>query len=95
MENVEEKDFNEICLRIRTAVFSAIEKVFNVMKFEDIQLQPAFLCPCKCSPTHAATVCDFLLGGSYTVCSKTGKSVGCLQKDQEVWFQDVKKGEAF
>ena len=94
MENVE-KDFNEICLRIRTTVFSAIEKVFNVMKFEDIELQPAFLCPCKCSPTHAATVCDFLLGGSYTVCSKTGKSVGCLQKEQQLWFQDVKKGEAF
>ena len=93
MDNVEEEHFGEICLKIRITIFSAIEMVFNVMKFEDIQLEPAFRCPCKCSPTHAATICDFLRGGSYTVCSKTRKAVGCLEKEQQVWFQDVKKGE--
>ena len=82
------KHFSEICSSIRTSTFSAIENVFKVMHFEDIQVEPAFLCPCKCSPSHAATVCHFLYGGSYTVCTKTGISIGCLQKEQQFWFQE-------
>ena len=87
-----EEHFSEICSSIRTSTFSAIENVFKIMHFEDIQVEPAFLCPCKCSPSHAATICTFLFGGSYTVCTKTGISIGCLQKEQEFWFQE-KKGE--
>ena len=85
-----EEHFSEICSSIRTTIFSAIEKVFKIMKFEDIQVETAFLCPCKCSPSHAATVCHFLYGGSYTVCIKTGISIGCLQKEQQFWFQGTK-----
>ena len=91
MAKVEEY-FSEICSSIRTSTFSAIKNVFKVMRFEDIKVEPAFLCPCKCSPSHAATVCHSLYGGSYTVCTKTGKSIGCLQKEQQFWFQE-KKGE--
>ena len=87
-----EGHFSEICSSIRTSTFSALKNVFKVMHFEDIQVEPAFLCPCKCSPSHAATVCHFLYGGSYTVCTKTGISIGCLQKEQQFWFQK-KKGE--
>ena len=87
-----EEHFSEICSSIRTSTFSAIENVFKIMHFEDIQVEPAFLCPCKCSPSHAATICTFLFGGSYTVCTKTGISIGCLQKEQQFWFQE-KKGE--
>ena len=91
MANVEEH-FSEICSSIQTATLSALKNVFKVMRFEDIQVEPAFLCPCKCSPSHAATICHFLYGGSYTVCTKTGISIGCLQKEQQFWFQE-KKGE--
>ena len=87
-----QEHFSEICSSIQTATFSALKNVFKVMRFEDIQVEPAFLCPCKCSPSHAATVCHFLYGGSYTVCTKTGISIGCLQKEQQFWFQE-KKGE--
>ena len=85
-----EEHFSEICSSIRTTIFSAIKNVFKVMRFEDIQVETAFLCPCKCSPSHAATVCHFLYGGSYTVCIKTGVSIGCLQKEQQFWFQGTK-----
>ena len=85
-----EEHFSEICSSIRTTIFSAIKNVFKVMRFEDIQVETAFLCPCKCSPSHAATVCHFLYGGSYTVCIKTGISIGCLQKEQQLWFQGTK-----
>ena len=91
MANIE-GHFSEICSSIRTKTFSALKNVFRVMRFEDIQVEPAFLCPCKCSPSHAATICTFLFGGSYTVCTKTGISIGCLQKEQQFWFQE-KKGE--
>ena len=83
-----EEHFSEICSSIQTT-FSALKNVFKVMRFEDIQVEPAFLCLCKCSPSHA---CHFLYGGSYTVCTKTGISIGCLQKEQQFWFQE-KKGE--
>ena len=87
-----EDHFSEICSSIKVATFSALKNVFKVMHFEDIQVEPAFICPCKCSPSHAATVCHFLYGGSYTVCTKTGIPIGCLQKEQQFWFQK-KKGE--
>ena len=93
MAKVKEEDFNEICLCLRKTVFAAMEMVFKVMRFEDIQVEPGFLCPCKSKPSHAAVVCHFLFGGSYTVCSKRGVSVGVLQKEQQFWFQDGKEGE--
>ena len=93
MAKVKEEDFNGICLCLRKAVFAAMDMVFKVMRFEDIQVEPAFLCPCKSKPSHAAVVCHFLFGGSYTVCSKRGVSVGVLQKEQQFWFQDGKEGE--
>ena len=93
MATVEEVYFSYICLSIRTTIFDAIEKVFKIMKFENIQVQPAFLCPCECSQnSHAATVCD-LLTGFHIVCSKTELPVPCLLNQHQYWFQDVKKGE--
>ena len=95
MISVEEEHFNEICLRIQKTIFDAIENVFKIMSFEHIEVKPAFLCPCKCSSSHAATVHHFLLGGSYMVCSKKMVPVGCLQKEQQFWFQNEKIGETF
>ena len=48
------------------------------MRFEDTQVEPAFLCPCKCSSSHAATVCHFLYGGSYT------SYMDCLQQNRNI-----------
>ena len=93
--NVEQEHFNKICLKIQKTVFDAIENIFEIMRFEDIEVKPAVLCPCKCSPSHAATVQDFLLGGFYMVCSKKLEAVGCLRKEQQFWFQDGKTGETF
>ena len=62
MANIE-GHFSEICSSIRTKTFSALKNVFRVMRFEDIQVEPAFLCPCKCSPSHAATSATSYMGG--------------------------------
>ena len=92
LAKVKEEHFNEICSSIYTTIFSAIEIIFKVMRLEDIQVKPAFLCPCKCRPKfHAATVCH-LSTASYLVCTKSESQVDCLQKKQQYWFQDVKKG---
>ena len=92
MDIVEGKDVRMFCLSIRRKIFAAVDRVFKVMKFEHVQVEPALLCPCECSPSHATRICP---GGSYIVCSKTGKPLGSLRREQEVWFQDGGKGKMF
>ena len=93
MAKIRKEDFNNICLQIQDKVFAAIGKVFKVMRFEDIEVKQAFLCPCKYSPkSHAAIVCH-LPTSSYVVCSNTSKQVRSLRKKERFWFQDGKKGE--
>jgi len=95
VDEVKEEDFNNICLEIRKTVLAAIVKVFRVMKFEDIQVEPRLLCPC-CIPSNAATVCTPPNSSSlYIFCSKRNRSVGLLQKEQQFWLQDGKIGEIF
>ena len=95
MAKVKEEDFSNICLKVYKTYFATIETVFKVMRFEDIEVKEAFLCPCKCRPkSHAATVCH-LPSSSYIICSKTKKQVRSLRKEEQVWFQGGKKGETF
>ena len=90
MSEVKEKDFNEICSHIHSTVFSAIGKVFKVMRFEDIHVEPAFHCPCKHDPkSHVAKVCDI---SSYLVCTKTGET-SQVQKQHQFWLHHGKEGE--
>ena len=91
-DKVKEKDVKTFCLSIRGKIFAAVDKVFNVMRFQHIQVKPALLCPCDCSPSHAAPV---LPDSSYIVCSKTGKPQGSLQRKQRVWFLDGGIGKMF
>ena len=88
--NVEEKHLGDFCSTIRTTIFEAIkEKVFKLTRFEDLQIKPAFLCPC--SPSHIATICgdpDNVCKDSYLMCSETDSSQGCLQEKHLFWFQD-------
>ena len=92
MDKVEEKDVKTFCLNIRRKIFAAVDKVFDVMRFQRVQVEPAFLCPCECSPSHAARICP---DSSYIVCSKTGKLLGSIQRKQQVWFQDGGIGTMF
>ena len=80
MGSVEEEDLGDFCSSICTTIFSAFEKVFKIMRFEDIEVKPAILCPCKCSPAHAATVCCF----PYIVCSRKGSGQGCLENEKSI-----------
>ena len=92
MDKVEEKDVKTFCLNIRRKIFAAVDKVFDVMRFQRIRVEPAFLCPCECTPSHAARICP---GSSYIVCSRTGKPLGSLQKGQQCWFPDGGNGKMF
>ena len=95
VDEVKEMDFSSICLKIREMVLAAIAKVFGVMKFQDMQVEPRLLCPCKHTPSHAATVCTPPNSSSYIFCSKRNRSAGLLQKEQQFWLQDGKIGEIF
>ena len=93
MYKVKEQDFGEICSHIHSTVFTAIGKVFKVMRFEDIYVEPAFHCPCKCSQkSHVAKVCDISTGSSYLVCTKTGE-MSQLQRQHKFWLHHGKEGE--
>ena len=91
MAEVKEVHFGEICSSVRTTIFAAIENVFKLMRFEDIIVEPAFLCNCR-PKSHSATICH-LSTGSYIVCCETKNRVGCLLNKHLYWFQDEKKGE--
>ena len=68
-----------------TTIFEAVkEKVFKLIRFEDLQVEPAFLCPCTCDPSHVATICR----NSDIVCSETDTPQGRLKKQHLLWFQD-------
>ena len=91
--NVEKEDLGDFCLHIRKTIFEAIkEKVFKLMRFEEIVVKPAFLCPCGFDQSHVATICsdsDIVCENSYIVCSKTAhRSQGRLQEQHLFWFQD-------
>ena len=91
-DNVEEKHLGEICSSIRKTILEAIkEKVFKLMRFEYLQVKPAFLCPCACDPSHLATICgdpDIVSEDSYMMCSDEESIQGQLQVKHLFWFQD-------
>ena len=90
---VQEMIFSQICFSIYKTIFTAIEKVFKVMQFEDVEVQRAFLCPCKSFRlSHAAEV-GHVSTTSFLTCSKTESNVGSLQKKQLYWFQDRENGQ--
>ena len=94
-DKVKEEHLGDFCSSIRKTIFEAIkEKVFKLMRFEDLQVKPAFLCPCDCNPSHIVTICsdsEIVCKDSYMVCSDTDSSQGCLQEQHLFWFQDQLK----
>ena len=91
-DNVEAKHLGEICSSIRKTIFEAMKvKVFRLMRFEYLQVKPAFLCPCDCDPSHVATICggpDVVSKDSDMMCSNKDMIQGQLQEKHLFWFQD-------
>ena len=75
---------------IRSTIFAALKKVFQTMKFEDIEVEPAFLCPCDPTSAHAATIFpkSAVTTKSQLVCSEQNVRVGKLQWSHGVWFPE-------
>ena len=75
---------------IRSTIFVALKKVFQTMQFEDIEVEPAFLCPCDLTPAHAATIFpeSVVTSKSQLVCCEQKVRVGKLQWSQGVWFPE-------
>ena len=76
---------------IRSTIFAALKKVFQTMQFEDIEVEPAFLCPCDLtSAAHAATIFpeSAVTTKSQLVCSEQKVRVGKLRWSQGVWFPE-------
>ena len=85
MHGIEEGDFSDICLHTRTNIFGAIDKVFNLMRFEDIKVEPAFLCTCQ-SESHIAELSIGSSSSSYLVCSETRQVTSKMQRKHQFWF---------
>ena len=81
---------------IRSTIFAALKKVFQTMQFEDIEVEPAFLCPCDpTSAAHAATIFpkSAVTTKSQLVCSEQKVRVGKLQWSHGVWFPEWHGGK--
>ena len=88
--NITEKHLNNLCTKVKTTVFSILKKVFERMHFTEIEVEPAFLCPCTpTSEPHAATICPEppVTSNSVLVCSRTDSVIGDLECRQRVWFE--------
>ena len=53
---VKDYSLEKFCPEINSTIFAAMRKVFKTMQFDDIKVEPAFLCPCDLTPAHAATI---------------------------------------
>ena len=89
--SADDTPLKEYCSEIQSTIFVAVKKVFQTMQFEDIEVEPAF--PCPCDPTSAAHEATIFPESAVTiksqlVCSETEVGVGKLQWSQGVWFQD-------
>ena len=80
----------EYCSEIRSTIFAALKKVFLIMQFDDIEIEPVFLCPCDPTSAHAATIFpeSAVTTKSQLVCSETELSIGKLQWSHGVWFPE-------
>ena len=80
---------------IRSTIFASLKKVFQTMQFEDIEVEPAFLCPCDLTPAHAATIFpkSAVTTKSQLVCSEKNVRVGKMQWSHGVWFPEWHGGK--
>ena len=87
---VKDSSLEKYCPEINSTIFAAVRKVFETMQFDDIEVEPAFLCPCDLTPAHAATIfpTSDVFSESMLECSEEEEAVGELEWSQGVWFQE-------
>ena len=77
----------QVCFRIQETVFSAINKVFDIMHLSEIEISHAFICPCPLAcGSHSASVRQFDDSTWFLRCSKTGKSLGSASENHKFWL---------
>ena len=79
------------CPQLLNTVLSAISKVFQTMRIDEIEVKPAFLCPCgSTTSTHVATTFPTspVTTETLLVCSEQGVTIRKLEWNQGIWFQD-------
>ena len=88
--SADDTPLKEYCSEIHCTIFAALKRVFQTMQFDDIEVEPAFLCPCDLTPAHVATIFpeSAVTTKSQLVCSETEVGVGNLQWSQGVWFPE-------
>ena len=86
-EEIDGDLYSDICSQVRETVFGAIDKVFDIMQLTDIEVSPAFLCPCrKVSEAHSASVYR-VKARQFLRCSRTEASAGAAQRRHTVWLE--------
>ena len=83
--DVDRQILSKVCFQVRETVFAAVTDVFEVMQIAEINISPAFLCPCcQDTETHSASFEQFETK-CFLQCSKSGKSLSA-QGTHDVWF---------
>ena len=83
--DIDRQILSKVCFQVREAVFAAVTDVFEVMQLAEIDISPAFLCPCcQDTETHSACFAQFETK-CFLQCSKSGKSLSA-QRKHAIWF---------
>jgi hypothetical protein len=92
----EDRDkFPEICSHVRYTVFGAVDLVLDNMRRTEIEVLPAFLCPCSCresSELHCACHSE-VMNTDYLCCSKTNARICKAQKEHMIWLGNGKESQ--
>ena len=89
-EDIDDDLYSDICSQVRERVFNAIDKVFHIMQLTDIEVSPAFLCPCKkVSEAHSASIYR-VKARQFLRCSRTEASAGAAQWKHMAWLESGK-----
>ena len=88
-----DSSLEKYCPKINSTIFAALRKVFETMQFDDIDVEPAFLCPCDLTSAHAATIfpTSDVISESLLWSPEIEMAVGKLEWSHGVWFQDWRR----
>ena len=83
-----------ICSQVRTAIFDAIGKVFEVMQLTEIETSPAVFCPCHTIiKSHLATLATYSNNQHLLVCSQSNSEIQPTEKHL-LWFRNEVASQA-
>ena len=85
-DNFPDIKLQENCSQTRSNILDSVKEVLKTMHYDELEVEPAFLCSCKYKKSpHAAMISD-----SSLTCTKTDEYIGELEWGQGIWFQDWK-----